>query len=214
MQLPDGRPEGEGGRIVRRDRIGQSRQRSVQPRDRRSRSTSITTLPNKLETLSTDPYGAGWIVKIKHRRRIVARRTDGLPRRIRSSVPEERTKTTAWAISFNTPDDQRAMLEAIGVASLDELFAQIPPELRLKRELDIPPALSEIELTAHMAELAGKERRGRAEGLLSRRRQLRSFHAGGGRLRRLARRVLHVVHALSARSQPGKSASRSSNIKR
>ncbi len=57
---------------------------------------------------------------------------------------------------LNTPDDQRAMLEAIGLGSLDELFAQIPPELRLKRELNIAPALSEIELTAHMADLAGK----------------------------------------------------------
>src|SRR5438105_12350280 len=57
---------------------------------------------------------------------------------------------------LNTADDQRAMLEAIGVASLDDLFAQIPPELRLKRALDIPPALSEIELTAHMSELAAK----------------------------------------------------------
>jgi glycine dehydrogenase subunit 1 len=57
---------------------------------------------------------------------------------------------------LNTLGDQRAMLEAIGVGSLDELFAQIPPELRLKRELNIAPALSEIELTAHMADLAGK----------------------------------------------------------
>jgi glycine dehydrogenase subunit 1 len=57
---------------------------------------------------------------------------------------------------LNTPDDQRAMLDAIGVGSLDDLFAQIPPELRLKRELNIAPALSEIELVAHMNELAGK----------------------------------------------------------
>ena len=57
---------------------------------------------------------------------------------------------------LNTPDDQQAMLEAIGVASLDELFAQIPSELRLKRELKIAPALSEIELAAHMGELAAK----------------------------------------------------------
>ena len=75
------------------------------------------------------------------------------------------------------------MLDAIGVGSLDELFALIPAELRLKRPLDIPPALTEMELTAHMDELAGEERRGRAEGLLPRRRQLRPFHSGGGRLR-------------------------------
>ncbi len=57
---------------------------------------------------------------------------------------------------LNTPEDQRAMLAAIGVASLEELFAQIPPELRMRRPLDIPPALSEIELTAHLADLAKK----------------------------------------------------------
>jgi glycine dehydrogenase subunit 1 len=56
---------------------------------------------------------------------------------------------------LNTPDDQRHMLAAIGVKSLDELFAQIPPDLRLKRELDIPPALTELELTAHLQQLAG-----------------------------------------------------------
>ncbi len=48
------------------------------------------------------------------------------------------------------------MLEAIGVSSIDELFAQIPAELRLNRELKIPPALSEIELTAHISQLAAK----------------------------------------------------------
>ncbi len=36
---------------------------------------------------------------------------------------------------LNTPDDQRAMLEAIGVESIEELFAQFPPELRLTRPL-------------------------------------------------------------------------------
>ena len=60
------------------------------------------------------------------------------------------------AYILNTPEDQRAMLEAIGVASIDELFAQIPPELRLRRELNIPPALGEMELTAHIADLAAR----------------------------------------------------------
>ncbi len=55
---------------------------------------------------------------------------------------------------LNTPDDQQAMLAAIGVGSLDELFAMVPADLRLKRDLAIPPALTEIELSAHMAALA------------------------------------------------------------
>ena len=57
---------------------------------------------------------------------------------------------------FNTPDDQRAMLEAIGVGSLDELFAMVPAELRLQRPLQLPAALGELELTRHMSHLAGR----------------------------------------------------------
>jgi glycine cleavage system P protein (glycine dehydrogenase) subunit 1 len=59
---------------------------------------------------------------------------------------------------LNTPADQRAMLESIGVKSLDDLFAQIPETVRLKKPLDVPAALSEIELTQHMAELAARNR--------------------------------------------------------
>ncbi len=55
-----------------------------------------------------------------------------------------------------TTDDRQAMLAAIGVASLDELFAMIPAELRLQRRLDLPAAMGEMELTAHMAELAAR----------------------------------------------------------
>src|SRR5258708_27545013 len=56
----------------------------------------------------------------------------------------------------NTPEDQRAMLDSIGLANLDELFAAIPAELQLNRPLAIPPALTEMELTAHMAQLAAR----------------------------------------------------------
>jgi glycine dehydrogenase subunit 1 len=59
---------------------------------------------------------------------------------------------------YNTPDDQRAMLEAIGAASIDELFSSIPDQLRLDRPLAIPPAMSELELTQHMARLAAANR--------------------------------------------------------
>ena len=45
---------------------------------------------------------------------------------------------------LNTTDDQRAMLDAIGVDSLDDLFEMIPASLRLGRTLDIPPAVGEM----------------------------------------------------------------------
>src|SRR4051794_8266514 len=46
------------------------------------------------------------------------------------------------------------MLEKIGVTTLEELFAAIPPALRLQRPLNVPPALTEIELQQHVTELA------------------------------------------------------------
>ncbi|MEX2121510.1 MAG: aminomethyl-transferring glycine dehydrogenase subunit GcvPA [Pirellulales bacterium] len=57
---------------------------------------------------------------------------------------------------LNTPEDQRAMLDAIGVGSIEELFAMVPDDLRLGRDLNIPPALGELELTAHMERLAAR----------------------------------------------------------
>jgi glycine dehydrogenase subunit 1 len=56
----------------------------------------------------------------------------------------------------NTPEDQQAMLAAIGVASVEDLFAAVPAELRLKGELNLPPALSELELTEHLGKLAAE----------------------------------------------------------
>lgn len=59
---------------------------------------------------------------------------------------------------LNTPEDQRAMLAAIGVSSIEELFGKIPQSLRLHRSLQVPQALSEIELSAHLHQLAGYNR--------------------------------------------------------
>jgi glycine dehydrogenase subunit 1 len=57
---------------------------------------------------------------------------------------------------LNTPADQQAMLAQIGVASPDDLFRAVPEALRLKRPLNVAPALTEMELTAHLSELAGR----------------------------------------------------------
>ena len=77
---------------------------------------------------------------------------------------------------YNTPEDETAMLAAIGAGSIDELFAMVPAEMRLKRPLAIPPAMTEIELTQHMTALAAKNEHASSKGLLPRRRQLRPFH--------------------------------------
>jgi glycine dehydrogenase subunit 1 len=57
---------------------------------------------------------------------------------------------------FNTPDDRREMLAAIGVEAVERLFDSIPAHLRLGRPLDIPPALGELALTAHLRGLANQ----------------------------------------------------------
>lgn len=56
-----------------------------------------------------------------------------------------------------TDEDRHAMLATVGVASVDELFAEIPPE-HLDPELKLPLALSETELLREMAELASRNR--------------------------------------------------------
>jgi len=76
----------------------------------------------------------------------------------------------------NTPDDRRAMLEAIGTSSIADLFNNISPSLRLDRPLAVPAALSEIELTRRAQELAALKSLRRGYGLFPRRRRIRPFH--------------------------------------
>jgi glycine dehydrogenase subunit 1 len=54
----------------------------------------------------------------------------------------------------NSDADRRAMLDAVGVQSVSDLFEQIPKELRLEAALPIDAGLSEDELRAEMKELA------------------------------------------------------------
>jgi glycine dehydrogenase subunit 1 len=55
-----------------------------------------------------------------------------------------------------TDADREEMLAAIGVASVEELFRDIPEGVRYGRELAIAPALTEVELQQHLEELAAK----------------------------------------------------------
>jgi glycine dehydrogenase subunit 1 len=55
-----------------------------------------------------------------------------------------------------TERDREEMLAAIGVSSVEELFRDIPAGVRFERELDLPPALGEQELSRHLEELAAR----------------------------------------------------------
>jgi len=55
---------------------------------------------------------------------------------------------------INTSEDQQLMLESIGLESLEQLFDAIPGDFRLQRPLDLPAALSEMELEQQLGKLA------------------------------------------------------------
>ena len=54
----------------------------------------------------------------------------------------------------HTESDVRHMLDVIGVADLEALFACVPEKLRLARKLDLPRAASEQEALAELSRLA------------------------------------------------------------
>lgn len=57
---------------------------------------------------------------------------------------------------FNTPEDKRQMLETIGAKDLEELFSVVPDDIKFKGLLNIPAAMTEIELAQHVGRLADK----------------------------------------------------------
>ncbi|HJU20592.1 MAG TPA: aminomethyl-transferring glycine dehydrogenase subunit GcvPA [Stellaceae bacterium] len=55
-----------------------------------------------------------------------------------------------------TDDDRRAMLRTVGVASIDDLFAEVPPAARRDGLFDLPRAMGEIAVERQIARMAGK----------------------------------------------------------
>lgn len=55
-----------------------------------------------------------------------------------------------------TDAERREMLARIGVKSVEDLFEDIPEQVRLRRPLNLPPPMSEAELLAHMRSLAAR----------------------------------------------------------
>jgi glycine dehydrogenase subunit 1 len=55
-----------------------------------------------------------------------------------------------------TDADRAAMLEAIGIGSAEALFAELPAQVRLGHELDLPAGLPEAEVFDHLAALAAR----------------------------------------------------------
>ena len=56
----------------------------------------------------------------------------------------------------NSPDERAEMLKEIGVATTDNLFDSIPEELRLRDHLNVPAAMSELELLKQFEEMGAR----------------------------------------------------------
>jgi glycine dehydrogenase subunit 1 len=56
----------------------------------------------------------------------------------------------------NSPDERAEMLQQLGAASIENLFDSIPEDLRLRRQLNVPAAMSEIELLKAFDEMGAR----------------------------------------------------------
>ena len=116
----------------------------------RARCTAVNdALDGNESTVNDDPYGEGWLIKV--------RMSD--PSELDSLLDAAAYRELARVpVTFTalTDADRDAMLAAVGVGSIEELFHDIPDAVRLGRELDLEPALTEGELMAHLADLASR----------------------------------------------------------
>lgn len=62
----------------------------------------------------------------------------------------------AWSYLPHTHEDRRAMLAAIGIEKAEELFCDIPAQLLLHHPLQLPAAMSELDLVNSLRKLASR----------------------------------------------------------
>lgn len=72
-----------------------------------------------------------------------------------TTLRSQTTRRSRTSYVPHTDDDRRQMLEAIGVASIEDLFVDIPATLR-NPTLRLPDGLSEMEVLAHLEQLADR----------------------------------------------------------
>ena len=54
----------------------------------------------------------------------------------------------------NTKDDEKRMLETIGIGSVEDLFSDVPEGMKLNRELNLKPSMSELEVDSYLTKLS------------------------------------------------------------
>ena len=151
------------------------------------------------EQINQDPYGEGWLVKVKLSDPSEAGSlldVDAYKELLDPAANVVALRMSRYTSA--TDADRKAMLDAIGVGSLEDLFAEIPSGVRLQRELDLDDGRAEQEVYEELSALAARNRHCEAEDELPRRRDVRPLRAGPDRLDPPALGVPDAVHALPA----------------
>ena len=130
------------------------------------------------ETVNEDPYGDGWLIRIRMS-------SAGERDQLLSAAEYRRSLEDSVSYLSVTDADREAMLAAIGVSTVDELFTDIPAGMRYRQELACQACAAGSGAPAALRGARGEERRRR--GLLPRRRHLRPLRPGGRRRRAPAR---------------------------
>ena len=91
-------------------------------------------LATQPDLINRDPYGEGWIMRMKPAGGGVATET------LDAAAYEAVVAGGRFEMPYipHTPDDVRAMLDRIGVGSIDDLFDEIPPALRIDALPGVP----------------------------------------------------------------------------
>ena len=100
----------------------------------------------------------------------------------------------------STPAQRREMLEAVGCASMEDLFSHLPQQVLLDRPLNLPSGLSELEVRRIMEKMAA---RNTVFSSVLRGARVSPLHSGNRKTGCLQRRICNRLYPLSGRNQPG-----------
>jgi glycine dehydrogenase subunit 1 len=56
----------------------------------------------------------------------------------------------------HTEEDRREMLQSLGLTEIEQLFSDIPEDVRFNRPFDLPAEMSELEIKRHLQQLSSK----------------------------------------------------------
>ena len=163
-----------------------------------------TALGDSPEAINEDPYGEGWMVKVK----LSDRSREGQPARPRRlhSHPDLRAPALEPLHRHHRAGPRARCSPRSASSRSTSCSPAIPEGVRLGRELDLPPGQPEQDGLRAPARPRGAQRLRRGRAHVPRRGHVRPLRPGGRRHADGALGVPDAVHALPARDLPGRAA--------